>query len=178
MFKKIEVGTLYKDGKTKYNEGVIFNVTNSGLQLEVYFNNPTQKEIDSFKSTAQYKFGLFKKDGILFFLSKFDNLNWMDAPYSVGLNEDVDSIILQEPTTGNGYNLNVVLINAATGVLVSSRIIGLQHRFSKILKIEFDKQKALGKIDKIAHANNLNKIFASYSSNAMVKNAIITYTGN
>ena len=47
MFEKIQVGKLYRKGKTRYNEGVFFNVTNTGLQLEVYFNNPTESEINN-----------------------------------------------------------------------------------------------------------------------------------
>lgn len=178
MFEKIQVGKLYREGKTRYNEGVLFNVTNTGLQLEVYFDNPTESEINNFKSESPYKFGLFKKDGILFFLSKFGNLNWMDAPYSVGLCENIDSIVLQELPPTSGYALTVFLIDAATGILVSSRLIGLQHKFSKVFKTEFDKQKALGKVDRFEYSNTLNKIFATYSSNDMVKNSLITYSGN
>ena len=178
MFEKIEVGKLYREGKTRYDEGVLFNVTNTGLQLEVYFNNPTENEINNFKSKSPYKFGLFKKDGILFFLSKFGNLNWMDAPYSVGLCKDMDSIVLQElPPTG-GYALTVVLVNAATGVLVTGRVIGLQHRFSKVLKDAFDKQKSLGKIDRLEYFKAIHNIFATYSSSDMAKDALITYSGN
>ena len=178
MFEKIQVGKLYREGQTKYNEGVLFNVTNTGLQLEIYFNNPTESEISNFKSKSPYKFGLFKRNGILFFLSKFGDLNWMDAPYSVGLCPDIDSISLRELPPGAGYSLCVCLIDAATGILLSSKLIGLQHRFSQIFKMEFDKQKKLGKVDRLENFNTLNKIFETYSSSDMAKNALITYSAN
>ena len=175
MFECIEIGKLYRDGVTRYQEGVMFNITNSGLTLEIYFNNPTQEEINALQGGVEYKFGLFKKDGVLFFLSKFGNLNWMDAPYSVGLCRDIENIDLKELTEDNGYALAVTLIDASNGVVVWNRLIGLQNRFSNILRKEFYLQKANGKVDRGEYGSKLVQIYNSYSTNAMVKNALVTY---
>lgn len=177
--QNLEVGKLYKEGVTRYNEGVRLTVTNTGLNLDVYFNRPTENEIASFKSDTPYKIGLFKKDGVLFFLFKPGNLQWMDSPYCIGLEGNMDLINL-EPILDNsiGYALNVALIDASTGILKSYRLIGLQNRFSKTFKNEFDKQKELGAINKNEYAIKLNSIFNAYDTKDMVKNALISYSAN
>lgn len=171
----VKIGELYRKEKTRYDEGTRLNITNNGLFLEIYFNKPTEDEIKSLTSDAPYKIGLFKKDGILFFLAKFGNLNWLDAPYSIGLSKYIDSINLNELKSGQGYALNVALIDASTGKLVHYRLIGLQNRFSQILKKEFDKQKELGAVDRMEYTNTLNKIYRAYSTNNMVKDALVSY---
>lgn len=177
--QNLEVGKLYKEGVTRYSEGAILTVTNAGLNLDVYFNRPTDSEIASFKSDTPYKIGLFKKDGVLFFLFKPGNLQWMDSPYCVGLESNMDLINLEQISdTTTGYALNVALIDASTGILKSYRLIGLQNRFSKTFKTEFDKQKELGAIDRNVYSVKLNNIFNTYNTKDMVRNALVSYSAN
>ncbi len=49
MFK-YEVGKLYKDNVTRYAEGTKFDFTQSGAVLELYFERPSNKEIEDVKS--------------------------------------------------------------------------------------------------------------------------------
>lgn len=79
---KYEVGKPLQKGVTQYPEGVHFNFGPDGASLLIFMDNPTQSEIKSVK-TGKAKLGLFVKENVIFFLSKFGTMNWVDAPYTV-----------------------------------------------------------------------------------------------
>ena len=45
--RKIEVGQLFEEGKTKYQEGIRFDFDQSGGTLFIMFKNPDEKEIET-----------------------------------------------------------------------------------------------------------------------------------
>lgn len=42
--EKLEVGKLFKEGITRYPEGVKFDITDGGCDLLIYFSDPSEKE--------------------------------------------------------------------------------------------------------------------------------------
>ena len=68
------------------------------------------------------------------------------------------------------------MIDSKTGILKKNRLIGLNNRFSKILKNEIDKQMELPVIKRDEYAHVLNNVYRNYSIKDMVNNALITYS--
>lgn len=101
-------------------------------------------------------------------LVRFGEEQWMDAPYSVHLSKNLTQ--LQDVLEGQGFALNVYLINAATGVLEGMRLVGLNTRFSKMLKEDILKQKDL---TYDGFDIKLNDIYKKYSTKALVSMAKI-----
>ena len=86
-------------------DGGILNISQNGITLEVYFNTPTKSEVKDFSAESEFKVGLFKKDGILFMLTKFGNSNWMDAPYSIRLEKEIPNPLQAINDVTLGYPL-------------------------------------------------------------------------
>lgn len=109
---EFKVGELFDKNKTNYPEGCIFDITDSGANLFIYFKNPTMKEIESCKKgAATFKF--IKLDSVIFFLAKLGELKTLDCPYSIHLSKHLSKI--NYPEDNMGLNLTIYLINAANG---------------------------------------------------------------
>lgn len=80
-------------------EGVLVDVTDFGINVKILINRPTNKEINQMKAEAPLEIKLLEMDNIVFFLFKFGNLNWMDAPYSVHLSKSLHH--LSDVSDGN-----------------------------------------------------------------------------
>lgn len=166
----LEVGKLYKEGIYKYQEGIRFDFTNAGADLYIMYNSPTTKEIESIRR-GNIEFGIYPSEEVLFMLFKFGNLQWMDAPYSVHLSNQLE---LQEPKDGLGYSLNVVLINASNGIVEVIRLIGLSTKFSIQLKKLIERQRERH-FDRDQYALKLQEIYRNYKTSDLVQRTILTY---
>ena len=125
---KFEVGSVVCAPST---DGVLFDTTASGAVLLLKMQRPTRKEVREFKN-GRAKFRFIVKNGIIFFLSKFGTLPWMDAPYH-WMYAHFDGGWMEFPVEGTGIALHTMLIDAATGVLVAQKLIGLPTDFSRRL---------------------------------------------
>lgn len=161
--EKLEVGKLFKQGKTRYTEGVRFDITDGGCNLYVFFSNPTGEEIENIKK-GNFKTGFYTENNAIFMLFKFGNLAWMDAPYSVHLSKNLTNFQLFDG--GQGLALNVYLIDATTGILKAIRLIGLKTRFSIQLIDAVEKQKNMSFE---GYDININSIMTKYSTKDLVK---------
>lgn len=126
-------------------EGCFFDLTDTGANLILKFRNPTPNERRAVKSgVAQFRFAVV--DDIIFFLSRFGTLNWMDAPYNAYLSrisaesweDSAYKHFLGQPEGGipgetKGLALFVALVDSNTGILAAQRLIGLSTEFSSRL---------------------------------------------
>ena len=160
----LEIGKLFKEGKTKYKEGCVFDITDSGANLIFYYTNPTEKEIRNItKERVQY--GYYRENALIMMLFKFGDENWIDSPYSVHFSSHLTSNI-SEITEGTGLAVNVYLVDAATGILKGMRLIGLSTRVSNMLKNDIEMQREM---PAIGFENDLRNIYSKYSTKDLVK---------
>lgn len=82
MYYELKVGELFDQNKTKYQEGCRFTIDNNGANLFIYYNNPTNEEIENYKK-EKYSFKFIKLDSVIFFLAKIGNLTILDCPYNI-----------------------------------------------------------------------------------------------
>lgn len=161
--KTLEVGKLFKEGVIRYSEGIRFDITDSGCNLMLYFNEPDSAEIECVQR-GEVRYGYYKENNVIMLLFKFGTLQWIDAPYSIHLSKNLTE--LQEIKEGFGFAVNVYLIDARTGVLKAIRLISFSTRFSQMLKSDIENQKEL------TFENfdlNLNNIYRKYTTNQLVK---------
>jgi hypothetical protein len=166
MMRKHEVGELFEEGKTRYNEGVIFEFTQSGPILLMFFNHPTENEIASIKS-GKLELAFLEKDEVIFILSKFQGMSWIDAPYTVHLSKP---FTFDNMTPDQGFGLTIYLIDASSGILKAIRYVGLSNDFSGKLKATILRQKEMS-FDAIAYNRRINTIYANYSTDDLVRRA-------
>lgn len=125
-------------------------------------NRPTAKEKNAFRSGVP-QFDLVVVDGVIFFLSRFGTLNWMDSPFNRHLYSDNRILQLEEPGPTQGYSLHVMLIDSVTGVLVHQRLIGLDHDLSMRLRDAIINQPVIPDYDQ-----RVRNVMARYSTKDLV----------
>lgn len=160
--RSLTVGKPLQEGITRYNECCKFDVTDSGLNLFIFFNQPTDEEINDIRN-GQFKFGYYKENNVLLLLFKFGNQQWMDAPYSVHLSKNLTE--LQEIEDNMGYSLTVCFTDASNGILKVIRQIGLDTKSSRMLREDILNQKEMS-FDNFDV--NLNNIYKKYSTKMLV----------
>ena len=69
--------------KSCYNNLTVFLLTDLGAQLNIYFNNQTEKEINDI-NTASIELGYLKINDIIMVLFKTGSISWVGAPFHPG----------------------------------------------------------------------------------------------
>lgn len=164
--QKLEVGQLLQEGKTKYQEGVIFDFQQAGPLLYLFFNSPTETEIESIKK-GEFEIGFYQKDEVIFIMAKFEGMPWMDAPYSVHLSTPFAFEDIQE---GQGFGLTTLLVDASTGILKAIRYSGLSTRFSQKLRGAIEAQNTIP-WNEIKYNQKINEVYGNYSTDDLVLRA-------
>lgn len=149
---------------------VILNPVHEGIHFEFdgnfsliwVVNRPTSEEKRAFKN-GPYQFGLAVVDDVIFFLSRFGTLNWMDAPFNIHLYHDDRVQLLEDPNPTQGYGLHIILIDSRTGTLVHQRLISLDHDLSMRLHDAIIHQPVIPNYNK-----QLQDIMVRYSTRELV----------
>ena len=165
---KFEVGMMYEEGLSDYDEEIRFDVTPSGLLvLSLFFNKTTSKEIETITS-ARLELGFYERreEGVIFFLAKFAGMTGMDAAYSVHLSSNPDSLEIKD----SGVELQIVLVNAKKGDVRAVRTVDLPDRFSKKLKRALEEQKAKP-WDAVKYYQAVGSIYDNLTTKDLVKRA-------
>lgn len=124
-----ELGKKYDD--LKGQEGIKADFADTGMVLSIKYNKPTLKEVNNIKS-GEFNFKTIIIDNVIFFLFKFGNEQWMDAPYTPHLSKHLSK--LENLEDGKGYSLSVILSDATTGEAQALRLLGLDTKTSKAIK--------------------------------------------
>lgn len=163
----VEVGKLFKEGVTRYQEGAKFDITDGGCNLLLYYSDPTIGEKEDI-TKGNLRCGYFREGNVILMLFRFGNQQWIDAPYSIHLSKNLTQ--LQEITGTQGFALNIYLVNANNGILEGMRLVGLNTRLSKMLREDVLKQKDL---EYEGFAIKLNDIYRKYPTKALANMAKI-----
>lgn len=168
-YNAFEVGEIVCSPR---GEGVVFDLSSAGGTLAFYYSQPTDNEIKQIK-TGRPKFKIAVANEIMFLLSKFGDLAWTDAPFSIALTQitpsDLENIHISD---GIGLSLHVMLVDCATGRLKANRLIGLGSEFSRELlrtALRLPIQKNLA-----TYLSNINAVYNCYRTTDLVKRAIAT----
>lgn len=164
--QKFEVGQLFQEDITQYEETMRFGFSQPGADMCIFFNAPNAKEIESVKS-GKLEIAMYTKDDLIFMLFKFQGLHWMDAPYSVHISKPFEFEDLAE---GSGFGCTIFLIDAATGILKVMRYISFSTEFSRRFKNAVLKQKELSFNNSLYDAK-IQAVYKNYSTSDMVQRA-------
>jgi hypothetical protein len=160
-----KVGELFSEGKTKYQEGCIFEITDSGSYLNIFFDKPNESEIKNI-SKAPTQIKILFKSNILFLFIKFEGEQWIDSPYTVHLSKDFTRI--QDMEDNQGLALHINLIDSSSGILKAMRLIAIDNKRSNLIKTYIEIQKE-EKFDEVKHTKDLNNIYNNYSTKELLK---------
>ncbi len=164
MTRKYEVGKLFVEGVTRYSESARFNFTQDGPVLILFYYNPTKSEIEDIRD-GRIEIRFVSRSEMILVLAKFGNQPWLDASYSVHLSEP---FVFQEMTETQGFGLHIILVNAATGIIIAMRMVGLSHGFSKELRKAIETQKEMP-FNQITYSAKLENLYRNYTTKDLVK---------
>jgi hypothetical protein len=167
-YVNLSVGGTFPTSKDR-GEGVYFDIDESGLLLIYNFSNPSEKEIEAVQNDQPFEIRYLVKDGVLIMLTKAVSLNWTDAPYTPWLSSNFSQLPYPD-SPSSGYALTFILVDAATNVIKSLRLIGLGHTFSVSLYHEIE---ALRKdpLDPIVQNQKLRSMANAYTTKQLVSMA-------
>ncbi len=160
-----EIGQVINDFKY-HPEEVLFDISDEGATLLVFFKNPTATEIEQFHAGKNFEIRFTELYGIIMLTAKIGNLNWVDAPYTPHLSKNLTTF--QIPDGGQGLGLTLVLVNALSGEIAHMRLIGLSEKFSRRLLGTVMEHK-MKPFNRAQYDNSLNRIFTAYSTEQIVK---------
>lgn len=162
--RQYKVGKPFEEGINWYNEETRFDFDQSGPILLIFLENPTVKEIEAIRA-GEVKIGFYEIDGIIFMLFKFEEIPWIDAPYSIHLSGNTEPVNIEED---KGYGLQIFLIDANTGILKVIRLIGMGNEWSRRFREAILKQKNT-KFDPYEYNQKIEKIYRTYSSRKLAE---------
>ena len=87
-----EVGKRY-DAAIR-GEGTQFDLADDGAFLAVYFSRPDEKEVAQFGAENPFEFRFVTLQGIMMCVFRIGSLNWMDAPYTPHLSQNLTKFTL------------------------------------------------------------------------------------
>lgn len=177
-----EFMSLYVGGEMKprpMQEGCAIEINPSGFTMVCRFDNPTQKEIQGFKSGIQ-KVGLYIHEGefpVIFFLVKFfsSNLCAVDMPYNVRImdNNSLEAVQVVNEFLQNECNvLNYFLTDKHT--IVSIGVFGLPFDLMDVFKAAIQRQRKII-CSSLKYNDLVNSVYAKLSTEDMFANAQYIY---
>ena len=149
-----------------HNEGAYFDIDDSGAILMIFFNKPTQNEVEQFQAGHNFEIRFTNIKNIMMITAKIGTLNWMDAPYSPHLSKNLTKF--QFPNEGQGLSLTLMLIDVYSGKIEHIRLIGLSEKFSKKMIGNILELK-MSEFNQNEYMTNLNSVFARYATKDIVK---------
>jgi hypothetical protein len=133
----IEVGQELVPGHGPWPELSEFNLLNTGPELMLRFGRPTAAEVEAVRA-GSCAFALAEAEGALFFLYTFGTpgagVPWSDAPYCCHfVPPDRRPGLALFATAATRWALQVVLLEAGTGIVRAARLVMLSPRFTREL---------------------------------------------
>lgn len=165
-----EVGKQFIPGKSNWPEGAIFEYTETGPILILAFNNPTDKEIEGAKS-GTIEMAYYESRPVLFVCVKIQGCGgWLDAPFSIRLYENKIFDWSEEISEGTGLAIQIILLDARTGIVKSQRLIGAATDFSRGLRAAITRQYEQP-FSREAYNRQIDTVYRNYSSDDIAHRA-------
>lgn len=157
------VGERYEDLVSK--EGIRFDMNDEGGTLIIYFDRPTDPEIQAIKK-GSIQFKLLEMKNIIFLLTKFEGMEWMDAPYHVELSKNLTE--LRDLQENQGYALHIILVDGTIGEIKAMRLVGFNTNFSYKFRELVSRQRET-KFEQVKYNSNLFCVMTNYSTKDLLK---------
>lgn len=173
------VGELYNVKRTSWPETIQYNWrAQDGIgehELIMFLNRPSAAEVYAVRKDRA-EFGLCVMGKVIFFLYKFGTaIAWSDAPYSIHLVPPEQRQVPKILPDGVGMLLNIVLVDAGTGIIKALRAISMPHEFTTALHQAIIDQAAVP-FSRSTYNGELENIYGRYSSEDLAAMATVKFS--
>lgn len=144
------------------DDGMRFDMTDSGGALIVRMRRPSQQEINDFKTRLHLRFRVV--EGMIFILIQIGD-NWSDAPYyrkfSCGLTH------LPSIPDGAGLSTHAIMSDGNTGTVVAQKFISFNTEGSRTLVKAIEDQPEMPD-----YYDRVTRAMYMYSTDDLVRDSI------
>jgi len=158
------VGELFSPNVTSYREGIHYNWDRAGNALQLFFPNPSPREINAIRR-GDVRFNLVTYPECLFLLVQFEGLPWWDAPYSWWIVPENQRTQPPELAEDESLLMFIFLVNACTGILQVQRPIIPPKSFAEAL-IEAVREQMRNPVNSTQYNERIDQVYSTYSSPA------------
>lgn len=162
---KYEVGQVI-DNFRNHDEGTQFDLSDDSATMIVFFNRPTNDEIEQFKSGKSFEIRFIHLKDVIMITAKIGNLNWMDTTYTPHLSKNLTKF--QFPNENQGLGLTLMLVDATNGEIKHIRVLGLSDRFTKRLFGSVMELK-MKEFNLVEYNQSVDMLFNTYDTKQIVK---------
>ena len=127
---KLAVGEKWR-GETVEN-GCAFEYDDGGAFLKIFFNRPTEKEIEDVRH-GNIQMGYYVRDNVIFLVAKFGSIKWVDMPFNIRRYERLATSTLDLSLTfegKEGLSILIMMVDSHDGTIKALRQIASSHRFA------------------------------------------------
>lgn len=140
--RRIEVGQLFEPGVTHYEEMPEYNYRSGAHRLLIPMRNLRPEEIEAVRS-ADAKFAFTVIGDVIVFQYRFGSvLPWSDAAYTWHKVPAAEQIEPPQLTGNQRMLLEIILIEATTGIVQVIRVVSFSPTFSRRLHKAIREQAA------------------------------------
>ncbi len=100
-----------------------------GLSLFMFWNKPREEELRAACPKSRFEVAFKDFEGVGFFTFRFGMLPWGDCAFSPNLYDEPP--VFEMPRAGQGYALNIFVIDTSNGELKQIRLIALGADFTR-----------------------------------------------
>lgn len=175
-FYKIAVGELYNPARTRYPQASQWRLSESIVELVVFYPDPTPQEIEQFR-TGRSQFALLAGDHALVLGYRFGDGPWGDSTWQAPRQTDLTAgVARREPD--EGLLFVVALVDATTGVVKVLRMTTWSAQFTAAVRDAIGRQLANGATVE-AGDREIDRWYARYPRTVdLIRAADITTTGS
>lgn len=133
MMHRYKVGEPYSATRSSWPEAQQFNVRGGEFELTLFFRAPKPKEVRSVKRGKSH-FAALSWGPVLNFLYAFEPaIKWSDAPFTIHALPPKEQVLPEIPDGQDRALLNVVLVDADTGLIRALRVVSLSADVTAVI---------------------------------------------
>ena len=175
MMHRYEVGKLYNEKRTWWEENAEYNYRSNNHMILLTFRQPKPIEVQSVKQ-GEASFGLVVQQDVILLVFKFGALPWSDGSYAWHRVPADERTLPQELGERERATVTVFLVNADNGILLAIRQVSLSHDFSVALHHAITEQAARP-FDQVLFDRQLRMLYSQHDSRSLLNLAIARCKG-
>lgn len=155
---RLELNHPYPSLTFPVSEAGEFLIYDAGLELRLFFKNPSSSEVKDIKNGVA-SFALSYHLDILFLSYRFGTAPWSEAAFSYWLVPEDRRTQLENLFGKQRYLLQVVLVDADTGLIKVLRAITLTPTMSHELRRLYLEQQDSEPVDQAVYLERCNQVY-------------------
>lgn len=153
-----------------------FNLTVNGPQLDIYCSEPNKQVIAQYRRGTA-KFALYENNGMAYFLSKFEDNGWMDAPFHSAMNPPHLAGVPVDYVEGrHHFGLSVTLRDLGSDATYGARLVNLSKEMTARLVTVAQMQSTVP-ITRQDYESRIQATFSRYTASQMARMAMVRCRG-